>query len=145
MLTIGNEELRNLEEQVEKNKDDILFILEQEGVLNQFGIKVVGQIDTAASLPAPSIYAGDYGDAYAVGTVTPYDLYIWTRANGTHSSDYWFNIGKFPVPGPAGKDGATGPQGERGLTGPQGIQGIPGRDGAQGNPGPQGPQGIQGI
>ena len=145
MLTIGNEELRNLEEQVEKNKDDILFILEQEGVLNQFGIKVVGQIDTAASLPAPSIYAGDYGDAYAVGTQTPYDLYIWTRANGTHSSDYWFNIGKFQVPGPAGKDGATGPQGPRGLTGPQGIQGIPGRDGAQGNPGPQGPQGIQGI
>lgn len=145
MLTIGNEELRNLEEQVEKNKDDILFILEQEGVLNQFGIKVVGQIDTAASLPAPSIYAGDYGDAYAVGTETPYDLYVWTRANGTHPSDYWFNIGKFPVPGPAGKDGATGPQGPRGLTGPQGIQGIPGKDGAQGNPGATGPQGIQGI
>ena len=145
MLTIGNEELRNLEEQVEKNKDDILFILEQEGVLNQFGIKVVGQIDTAASLPAPAVYAGDYGDAYAVGTQTPYDLYIWTRANGTHPSDYWFNIGKFPVPGPAGKDGATGPQGPRGLTGPQGIQGIPGKDGAQGNPGATGPQGIQGI
>lgn len=145
MLTIGNEELRNLEEQVEKNKDDILFILEQEGVLNQFGIKVVGQIDTAASLPAPAIYAGDYGDAYAVGTQTPYDLYIWTRANGTHPNDYWFNIGKFPVPGPAGKDGAQGPQGERGLTGPQGIQGIPGKNGAQGNPGAQGPQGIQGI
>ena len=145
MLTIGNEEFRNLEEQVEKNKDDILFILEQEGVLNQFGIKVVGQIDTAASLPAPSIYAGDYGDAYAVGTQTPYDLYIWTRANGTHPNDYWFNIGKFPVPGPAGKDGAQGPQGERGLTGPQGIQGIPGKDGAQGKPGITGPQGIQGI
>lgn len=145
MLTIGNEEFRNLEEQVEKNKDDILFILEQEGVLNQFGIKVVGQIDTAASLPAPSIYAGDYGDAYAVGTETPYDLYIWTRANGTHPSDYWFNIGKFPVPGPAGKDGAIGPQGPRGLTGPQGIQGKPGKDGAQGNPGAAGPQGIQGI
>lgn len=145
MLTIGNEELRNLEEQVEKNKDDILFILEQEGVLNQFGIKVVGQIDTAASLPAPAIYAGDYGDAYAVGTETPYDLYIWTRANGTHPNDYWFNIGKFPVPGPAGKDGAQGPQGERGLTGPQGIQGIPGKNGAQGNPGATGPQGIQGI
>lgn len=145
MLTIGNEELRNLEEQVEKNKDDILFILEQEGVLNQFGIKVVGQIDTAASLPAPAIYAGDYGDAYAVGTQTPYDLYIWTRANGTHPNDYWFNIGKFPAPGPAGKDGATGPQGPRGLTGPQGIQGLPGKDGAQGNPGATGPQGIQGI
>lgn len=145
MLTIGNEELRNLEEQVEKNKSDILFILEQEGVLNQFGIKVVGQIDTAASLPAPSLYAGDYGDAYAVGTETPYDLYIWTRANGTNPSAYWFNIGKFPVPGPAGKDGAPGKQGERGLTGPQGIQGIPGKDGAQGNPGATGPQGIQGI
>ena len=43
MLTIGNEEFRNLEEQVEKNKSDILYMLEEEGTLNQFGIKVVGQ------------------------------------------------------------------------------------------------------
>lgn len=159
MLTIGNEELRNLEEQVEKNKDDILFILEQEGVLNQFGIKVVGQIDTAASLPAPSIYAGDYGDAYAVGTVTPYDLYIWTRANGTHPSDYWFNIGKFPVPGPAG---AAGPMGavftptvsssgiiswtnNGGLTNPDSVN-IRGPKGEKGDSiiGPIGPQGERG-
>ena len=159
MLTIGNEEFRNLEEQVEKNKDDILFILEQEGVLNQFGIKVVGQIDTAASLPAPAIYAGDYGDAYAVGTQTPYDLYIWTRANGTHPNDYWFNIGKFPVPGPAG---AAGPMGavftptvsasgiiswtnNGGLTNPDSVN-IRGPKGEKGDSiiGPIGPIGPQG-
>lgn len=159
MLTIGNEELRNLEEQVEKNKDDILFILEQEGVLNQFGIKVVGQIDTAASLPAPAIYAGDYGDAYAVGTETPYDLYIWTRANGTHPSDYWFNIGKFPVPGPAGTAGPMGAvftptvsssgiiswTNNGGLTNPDSVN-IRGPKGEKGDSiiGPVGPPGERG-
>lgn len=159
MLTIGNEEFRNLEEQVEKNKDDILFILEQEGVLNQFGIKVVGQIDTAASLPAPSIYAGDFGDAYAVGTETPYDLYIWTRANGTHPNNYWFNIGKFPVPGPAGANGPMGAvftptvsssgiiswTNNGGLTNPDSVN-IRGPKGEKGDSiiGPIGPQGERG-
>ena len=159
MLTIGNEELRNLEEQVEKNKDDILFILEQEGVLNQFGIKVVGQIANASGLPDPATYTGDFGDAYAVGTVTPYDLYIWTRANGTHPNDYWFNIGKFPVPGPAG---AAGPMGavftptvsasgiiswtnNGGLTNPDSVN-IRGPKGEKGDSiiGPIGPQGERG-
>ena len=35
----------NLQEQVEKNKNDILAIINEQGTLNQFGIKVVGQID----------------------------------------------------------------------------------------------------
>ena len=41
MITIGDKQYRNLEEQVKKNKDDIQYILEEEGVLNEFGIKVV--------------------------------------------------------------------------------------------------------
>ena len=49
MITIDGKEDRNLEEQVRKNQADILYMLEEEGALNQFGIKVVGQVDTVAS------------------------------------------------------------------------------------------------
>ena len=117
MITIGDKQFRNLEEQVKKNMDDIQYILEEEGVLNEFGIKIVGQITTAGDLPDPTTYEGEYGDAYAVGTDAPYTIYIYTRANGTHPNDYWFNIGQFPL---AGKDG---PQGPTGPAGPQGTRG----------------------
>ena len=43
MIVYKNKEFRNLQEQVKKNMDDISFILQEEGVLNEFGIKVVGQ------------------------------------------------------------------------------------------------------
>lgn len=147
MLTRDGKQYRNLEEQVLKNKSDIEFMLEQEGVLNEFGIKVVGEGETVADLPDASTYQGEYGDAYAIGASSPYTLYIWTRANGTHPSAYWFNIGQFPLvgpQGPKGEDGAPGAQGPTGATGPQGPQGHTGATGAQGPQGPQGPQGIQG-
>lgn len=147
MLTRDGKQYRNLEEQVLKNKSDIEFMLEQEGVLNEFGIKVVGEGETIADLPDASTYQGEYGDAYAIGASSPYTLYIWTRANGTHPSAYWFNIGQFPLvgpQGPKGEDGAPGAQGPTGATGPQGPQGPTGATGAQGPQGPQGPQGIQG-
>lgn len=147
MLTRDGKQYRNLEEQVLKNKSDIEFMLEQEGVLNEFGIKVVGEGKTIADLPDASTYQGEYGDAYAIGESSPYTLYIWTRANGTHPSAYWFNIGQFPLAGPQGpkgEDGAPGEQGPTGATGPQGAQGPTGATGAQGPQGPQGPQGIQG-
>lgn len=147
MITIDGKELRSLEEQVLKNKQDIEYMLEEEGALNQFGIKVVGQVDTAAALPDPTTYTGEYGDAYAVGLSSPYVLYIWTRANGTHPNDYWFNIGQFPLvgpQGPKGKDGEPGAQGPQGIQGPQGMPGPTGATGAQGPQGPQGAQGVQG-
>lgn len=147
MLTKDGKQYRNLEEQVLKNKSDIEFMLEQEGVLNEFGIKVVGEGKTVADLPDASTYQGEYGDAYAIGESSPYTLYIWTRANGTHPADYWFNIGKFPLvgpQGPKGEDGAPGAQGPQGPTGPQGMPGPTGATGAQGPQGPQGAQGIQG-
>lgn len=147
MLTKDGKQYRNLEEQVLKNKSDIEFMLEQEGALNEFGIKVIGQVETIADLPDHSTYQGEYGDAYAIGESSPYTLYIWTRANGTHPADYWFNIGKFPLvgpQGPKGEDGAPGAQGPQGPTGPQGMPGPTGATGAQGPQGPQGAQGIQG-
>ena len=118
MITIGDREFRNLEEQVKRNQDDIKYILEEEGVLNQFGIKVVGQVDTQGELPDASTYQGDYGDAYAVGTQPPYELYIYTREFSGETGPQWFNIGEFPspstVPGPTGAVGPTGPAGTRG-------------------------------
>ena len=135
MITIDGKEYRNLQEQVEKNKNDILYILEEEGVLNEFGITVVGQEESTDDMPATDseeFKALDYGAAYAIGTEAPYTLYIKTRANGTHPNDYWFNIGTFPMPGPQGETGEQGPQGEQGV---QGIQGPQGETGLQGNPG----------
>ena len=123
MLKFGNKEFRNLQEQVKKNMDDIMFILQEEGVLNEFGIKVVGQEESVLDMPTVEEYKEEvsdwqYGDAYAIGTEAPYELYILTRANGSHPNDYWFNIGEFPMPGPQGE---TGPQGQ---TGPSGADGV---------------------
>lgn len=148
MFKYGGKEYRNLMEQVEKNKNDILYILEQKGVLNEFGLTVVEQITSVDDLPSTDseeFAALEYGDTYAVGTEEPYTLYIKTRANGTHPNDYWFNLGLFPLPGPQGPQGEQGIQGIQGPQGEQGVQGIQGIQGPQGETGPQGPQGPQGI
>ena len=68
---------------------------------NLLGIKVVGHVD---ALPIPN-GTYEYGDAYTVGTAAPYDMWIYTRADAFHSEAYWFNIGKFPAPGPQGPKG----------------------------------------
>ena len=128
MLKFGNKEFRNLQEQVLANMRAIGDLKTTGIVLDEFGIKVVGQAESAAAMPSVAAYKEGnpewaYGDAYAVGTETPYSLYILTRANESHAEDYWFNIGQFPVPGP------EGPQGLRGETGPQGQTGPAGQDG----------------
>lgn len=113
MITINGVEFRNLEEQVRKNQEDIKYILEEEGVLNQFGIKVVGQVTSEGELPEAATYQGEYGDAFAVGSTTPYTLYIYTRAFSGEASPFWFNIGQFPAPSTV--PGPQGPQGPEGL------------------------------
>lgn len=146
MLTIDGKEYRNLEEQVEKNKSDIEYIINEQGVLNEFGIKVVGVVASQSLLPSVDTYKQEnpnweYGDTYAVGTQPPYDLLVLTRANLDNPDDYWFDIGDFPLVGPQGPEGPQGPQG---LQGPTGAQGLQGPQGLQGIAGPQGPMGVQG-
>lgn len=81
----------------------LLSLHKNEYEWNLLGIKVVGHVD---ALPIPdSDY--EYGDAYTVGTATPYDMWIYTRADATHPQDYWFNVGKFPAPGPQGPEGPS--------------------------------------
>ena len=126
-------ELRNLQEQVQKNKEDIEYLINEEGALNQFGLKVVGQVETIGDMPTIQDYKTnnpnwEYGDAYMVGVSTEEatvvdvedaTLLVLTRANTIYPNDFWMNLGEFPKPGPigaTGPQGAIGPQGEKGLS-----------------------------
>lgn len=115
--------LRNLQEQVQKNKEDIANHYAIDRTLANLGIAVVGQVETANQLPDPATYTGEYGDAYAVGSeqdvtegISGFEFYIYTRPdlNAGHPENYWLNVGKISIIGPQG---------------PQGIQGIDGKDG----------------
>ena len=136
----------NLYEQVQKNKDDIYDLKGVGGTLNEFGIKVLDVLESLSMLPET---ADEYGDAYAIGTQAPYDIYIWTRTEDPNVGQ-WVDVGLFPAPGPQGPTGATGPQGVpgiqgvQGVRGPQGIQGVQGLQGPKGDTGATGPQGPQG-
>lgn len=119
MITIDGKEYRNLQEQVLKNQADITKIIEGNIVLGELGIKVVGQVEDYSQLPDPSTFIGEYGDAYLVGIVEPYDFYIFTRPFQNEEYPQWFNLGEFPVPGPQGSQGR---QGIQGIQGPRGTK-----------------------
>lgn len=104
MLKFGNQEFRNLEEQVKKNKDDIQDFKDGNQTIAEFGITVVGIVPTAADLP---VSGENYGDAYLVGEKAPYDMRVWTRdvANNTAK---WVDLGQFPLAGPKGNRGPIG-------------------------------------
>lgn len=103
-----------------QNQSDIQYLLKEGGTLNEFGIRVIGIVENASQLPDPATYTGEFGDAYAVGTASPYTFYIYTRQVSGQTGKFWFNIGLFPapstVPGPIGPQGIQGPQGTRGST-----------------------------
>ena len=93
MITIDNKQFRNLEEQVLYNKDRLDNLIAAGYVLDEFGIKVIGQVATASDIPSVVNYKQEhadwsYGDTFAVGTAAPYELYILTRANDTQPTDY---------------------------------------------------------
>ena len=105
MLKFGNREFRNLQEQVLKNMCDIQDIEQGATVLAAFGIKVVGQVNQASDLPAPTTYKGNLGDAFLVGTQAPYDYYIYAKAYDGQEQPAFYNLGQFPQPGPKGDTG----------------------------------------
>lgn len=111
-------ELRNLEEQVQKNKDNILKHFQRDEVLADFGIRIIGQVETEEELNALPTEGLEYGDAYAVGAQSPFNYYIWTRANNISDVDYWFAFGEIAIVGPQGPKGDTivGPKGETGQS-----------------------------
>lgn len=111
--------LRNLEEQVRKNKEDIAKHYAADRVLADFGIKIQGIVVTESQLPDPGTYQGEYGDAYAVGTdPNYYEYYVYTRPdpNTGRLTNWWMDIGNLTIVGPMGPSGPIGPQGEPGLS-----------------------------
>ena len=160
MFTFNQFEYRNLQEQVQKNKEDIARHYEITRVLEDFGIRVIGRLDTRAELDNVATDNLQYGDAYAVGSQPPYTFYIWTRANDDNpDNDYWFDMGQLAIEGPQGPTGAYVTQitinpgtfyptfvfsNGTSITVPQSIRGPRGATGRTGETGPQGIQGIQG-
>lgn len=112
MIKIGDVIIRNIQEQVAKNKADIAALRNVETTLNEFGVIVLGRVDAEADIPETKPGGGDYtyGDAWLVGTETPYDMYIWTRTDDP-------DVGGFVDIGPISVVGPQGPQGEQGLAG----------------------------
>ena len=99
MLKFGNKEFRNLEEQVDKNKQDIADLTS--------GISAaIGYMPTILGVYArfDEIPTGGYntGDTFLVGSGTPYSVYVYTDKN------QWVNVGQFPVAGPKGDKGDLG-------------------------------------
>ena len=127
MIIVNGKELRNLEEQVQENKNDIARIIEGEELLARLGIKVVGKVESVSELPPAASYQGEFGDAYLVGPETPYDYYIFTRPFEGEIDPQWFDLGPFPVEGPRGVQGPVGPKGNDGTRGSKWFsqEGVP--------------------
>jgi hypothetical protein len=61
--------------------------------------------------------SGTAGQAWFVGTTTPYNVYLWDTGLSTPT---WVNVGT--LQGPTGATGATGSTGAQGPTGPRGSR-----------------------
>lgn len=126
IVTQNNKELRNLQEQVLKNKEDIARHYEIDRTLANLGIEIVGQVETPEDLPNPATYTGSFGDTYAVGNKVEVDAgtarymyYVYTRPdiNAGQPFNYWLNVGSISIVGPQGVQGPIGPQGPKGEAG----------------------------
>lgn len=97
-------DLLNPLDAIERNKQDIQAFKDANQTIAEFGITVVGILATAAELP---VQGENFGDAYLIGTQTPYDMRVWTRdvANNTAK---WVDLGAFPLQGPKGDKGDVG-------------------------------------
>lgn len=130
-LNCNNTTYRNLIEQVEYLTERLAQYTGDP--LPAFNVK--GKVALYTELP--DISTVEAGTTYAVGIISPFQY--WSALDGQ-----WVNLGKFPLPGIAGKDGELGPAGETGPQGETGPKGDKGDTGPQGQPGPQGPKGDTG-
>ena len=123
MIQLPNNEgyILGLEQQVQQNTEDIARHYEIDRTLANFGIKIVGVVETREDLPDPATYPGQYGDGYAVGDSFAvelgeayYQYYVFTRPRAGEMYGYWLDVGQLAIRGPQGPIGETGPQGEPG-------------------------------
>ena len=97
--------------------------------------KILGYYATVNALTS-SVTSPNIGDAYGVGTSSPYDIYIYDAING------WVNNG--PLQGAKGEKGDKGdPFTYSDFTAEQ-LAGLKGEKGDKGDPGAQGPKGAKG-
>lgn len=104
MFELKNTQYRNLEEQVQKNKEDIARHYNIDRVLADFGITVLGRVNTYEDI-ANLDEGENWGYGYLVGPEDDpngYVVYVWTRPNADIGKDtaYWLNIGKISIVGP---------------------------------------------
>lgn len=118
MAIYDNKKYLNLQETVEWCKDQIQGFKNVEQIVLNYGIKVLGQVDSPNDIPEREY---EYGDAYLVGTETPYDIYIFTRNN---EDGTFINLGAFAVEGTKGETGERGEQGEQGIRGSRIFTGM---------------------
>lgn len=95
---------RNLPEQVKANQDDIQDFKDANQTIAEFGIYVQGVLSNASLLPETG---ENFGDAYLIGTKSPYDMRVWTRKDGGETGS-WVDLGSFPLAGPKGDKGEIG-------------------------------------
>ena len=117
MITIDGKQLRNLEEQVLKNKQDIARHYQATQLpINLAGITVIGSITDPADLEGK--VGEQFGDAYVQVVGEDTKLWIWTRSNpdAGEDTDYWIDI-PFTTVGEQGPIGPVGPRGEKGERG----------------------------
>ena len=129
MIKVGNKVLRNEQEQVAKNMNDIEQLMKNKGYY--------GPYPTLDDIPEDDLTPNWI---YLIGEEAPYEAYLYKGLN-TDSENVFVDLGSFPVAGP---HGPQGPQGEQGPRGPQGEQGNRGPEGPQGEQGIQGEQGEKG-
>lgn len=68
----------NLDDQVQKNKDDIQWIKEYEGTLNQFGLRIIEEVEYNDAPPSGTAAEGTfYVKRTAVGGTYSYTIYIY--------------------------------------------------------------------
>ena len=103
MLVYNNKEYRNLQEQVQKNKADIEDWKSKQETLANWGIRIVGQIESESDLPED--YEGEYGDAYQVGTGDSAKYFAWIRPTTEVDKDHWMDMGSLSIAGPQGPAG----------------------------------------
>lgn len=121
------------------------------------GFKLIDYFPTEAELLA-NVTNPEPGNAYGVGTVSPYDVYVYGGYSGWQNYGQiqgaigetgpffypeideegnlsWWNTGDLDNPTPVNLMGPAGPQG---IQGPEGKQGETGATGPQGEQGPAG-------
>ena len=121
MIKVNGKILRNEQEQVAKNMNDIEQIMKNKGYY--------GPYPTLDDIPSELLVKNW---VYLIGAEAPYESYLYQgQLNG---DEVFTDLGAFPLAGPQGPEGPQGPQGPRGLKGDQGDRGPQG---------PQGPSGTQ--